>query len=419
MPAKGQKLPVSQLGNVQRGDGRHVRFRVVAKLETFLQIYGPYRECQRAAEDDLKQARTARTRDEYRDIIRQLQKTAQSDRAKAKAKAQEETRTLIKMTKATKVKDKGKAKAHAQETKAAKAARTTKAIRDGWQRRQRRYGTITRCNNGWRVSAAPMGRLIYGPFRVHKVKADADLEKARRAHTSEDFCAVIRRLQKRVRIRLGPYVDDGPKQIRTTKTREEYRKKKTFVQVYGPQCVCQREAEDDLNQAYAEQTRDEYRDSIRQLQNITQSDGAEAKAKAQVELTSKAIRHGWQRRRMRYGTITAHGNGWRVTAAPMGRLIAGPFRARKAKAYADLEKIRRADTPEDFCDAIRQLQKRARIILGPYADDGPKQTHATKTPEECRSILGVPAEDDHQIRKQECAKSVEIRDARSQAESQM
>ena len=86
MPAKGQKLPVSQLGNVQRGDGRHVRFRVVAKLETFLQIYGPYRECHRAAEDDLKQARTARTRDEYRDIIRQLQKTAQSDRAKAKAK---------------------------------------------------------------------------------------------------------------------------------------------------------------------------------------------------------------------------------------------------------------------------------------------------------------------------------------------
>ena len=154
------RLPASRLGTVQCiPRSSTCRFRMVATIEKVL-IYGPYRECRRDAEADLKRAREAQTREEYRDNVRQLQKTSTFRKAKAKAKA----------------------------------------TRDGLQRLIRRIVSIRRYNNGWRVAAAPTGDFIHGPFRVTKRQARGDLEKARRAQTPEEYCEILRQLKKAVRL---------------------------------------------------------------------------------------------------------------------------------------------------------------------------------------------------------------------------
>ena len=74
---------VSQLGTIRlESNGWRVTAGVEARLRAGKLLcrnaYGPTRLCKRDAEADLKQARTAKTREEYRDILRQLHKIARS-----------------------------------------------------------------------------------------------------------------------------------------------------------------------------------------------------------------------------------------------------------------------------------------------------------------------------------------------------
>ena len=72
MAPKGARKPISLLGGTILYDSHgHRAWRVAAKIEGRV-TYGPYRRCQQQAEYDLKQARKAKTKEEYRNILRRL-----------------------------------------------------------------------------------------------------------------------------------------------------------------------------------------------------------------------------------------------------------------------------------------------------------------------------------------------------------
>ena len=60
------------------------------------------------------------------------------------------------------------------------------------------------------------------------------------------------------------------------------------------------------------------------------------------------------------GSVSPHGNFWRVVSTFESRRIPGPCRARKSDAYADLKQARMAETREEHHQIIRQLQKTAQ-----------------------------------------------------------
>ena len=318
-------MAVSQLGTISvHSHGWRAQARMGG-----IRINGPTRLHKREADADLEQARAAQTEEQYRDILRCLQ-----------------------LQKATQL--------------------TTRTWQDKCRKAISQLGTIIRNTNGWRVAAAPTGRVIYGPCRARKADAEADLKQAREAESREEYREIIRQLQETVQRQL--------------KSDRAIRRK------------------------------------------------AKAKAKAMGDgWQRRLIRIGNIRRCSTHSASTGRLIGWQVTAAPTGRLIRGPVRRSKRKACVDLEKARRAQTWEEYQDIIRQMRKPRMevwdtvmhwgngwrvtaaplgyLIHGPYrayksdADADLKRVRIAKTLKEYRSILLQLTEEDAQLRKRACSEA--------------
>ena len=59
------------------------------------------------------------------------------------------------------------------------------------------------------------------------------------------------------------------------------------------------------------------------------------------------------------GRCQRHSKGWRASAKVGGRTINGPTRLNERDADADLKEARTAQTREEYCHILRQLQARA------------------------------------------------------------
>ena len=153
-------------------------------------IYGPSRAHKSDADADLKQSRTAKTREEYRDILRQLQKTA---------KRQRDERIL------------------------------------------RQCGHVRLSGGGWQVKASVGYRAIYGPYRAHKSEADADLKQARTAKTREEYRSILSQLKQATQFTAsGDGGEDTPPRKRICSQRNPLSSAAAGIHNRSPKLDCER-----------------------------------------------------------------------------------------------------------------------------------------------------------------------------------
>ena len=55
-------------------------------------------------------------------------------------------------------------------------------------------GAVNLHDSGWRVVATVGGHAVYGPIRLQKRDADADLALARSAQTQEEYCSILKQM---------------------------------------------------------------------------------------------------------------------------------------------------------------------------------------------------------------------------------
>ena len=163
-------------------------------------INGPTRLNERDADADLKEARTAQTREEYRRILGQLQAraaqmreesyggptrslTARSENTECNMVASHANPEAIRVSTRRKG---GKAMQLANSTKRSEAARVNQ-----YGLMPCNMGTCRPHGNGWRAVATLRRRTVVGPYRASKRKADMDLKQARTAQTREEYCNIL------------------------------------------------------------------------------------------------------------------------------------------------------------------------------------------------------------------------------------
>ena len=222
-------------------------------------------------------------------------------------------------------------------------------------------GSIVPNRNGWRVKAPAVmqdGKYkiqVYGPTRQHKRDAHADLERARAVQTRKEYCDVLSQLTIAARQgRVGNISAHGKgwRVIVNGGSR----------QVYGPCRVNKCDADADLQQIRTGKSWEECRSILLKLNKGTRSitsNGTEEESTSRKRTVSVS----------RLGIVTPHGNGWRVTAAPVHGTIVGPYRANESAADADLKYCRAAKTREEYRSNLLQLKlAAAQQALREYQD---------------------------------------------------
>ena len=350
-------------------------------------------------------------------------------------------------------------------------------------------GTNSQVDDGWRVSVKIGGRTRHGPRRKSKREADADLERARGGQNQQEFTDILSDLMKKAQGRRRTLKRKASMSgIGTSRPHANgYRAtaKLEGCNVSGPTRTTRAAANADLKQARKTKTPSQYIGVLRRL-------GEEAKTeRAQRRLVDASYAHDAERTKSevkawrectdtvkernegtyagerkrgckakaipQLGSISTHGNGWRVAAAPMGQTIYGPYRCDKREAESDLKRAREAQTREQFCSILCKLKRRpqsetqeeevsddatvsgARVddgrVLGTYdgihrtgnVDADIKQSHRAETLEEhlnipvqiiteTQSVTHSEAEESHQIRKHvsgECSNAKEVVQSRN------
>ena len=176
-------------------------------------INGPTRLNERDADADLKEARTAQTREEYCHILRQLQARAAQMREESyggptrlrTARSENTDCGMIvshldpDVIRGSTRRKGGKAMQLVTSMKRSEAARCNQHSMSIRRSHGNRFmlcnmGTCRPHGNGWRAVAKLRRRTVVGPYRVSKRKAYMDLKQARTAQTREEYCNILSRL---------------------------------------------------------------------------------------------------------------------------------------------------------------------------------------------------------------------------------
>ena len=392
------RKPVPQLGSVVvRGNGWRVR-------ACFAKAYGPKRKCKREAETDLKHARAAQTREEYCDILRELTRTVQSQHAvcrrakanaKAKAKAEAKAGRKERQTQRQRQREErqngiisrygngwrvtavpaghyicGPFRARKRDAdddlKKARTAKTGEEYRDiisllhfdiksgshvvrndtvrryAGRKGVSRLGTISRFGIGWRVRAAPTGHVIYGPYRVCRQAADADLKQVRTAKTREEYRSILLQLtEEHLQLRM--------------------RGRSVMQPASGAEFLTEsRLKSDECNMASS------------QIEKTQDTDAMKSRSyKMRESLIGDRLASGCVNLKpvSQLGTTRAHGNGWRVVASIEGRAICGPYRVNKSDADIDLNQVRTAKTRREYAGILWQLKETIRATASSETEE--------------------------------------------------
>ena len=269
-------------------------WRVLFKYQKHKVVRGPTRAHETEAQSDLRQARTARTPDEFRCILRQLHRT------------------------------------------------------DGHRRTSlETVGRTTQHGPGWRATAK-LGRQIKGPTRALRSEAEDDLTRARAARTREEFGKILERLREaaqklddREAKRKRVLLDACQRRRRSIQQEGETRSK--------PKQITKIPKHD-------EPTRTKRRSGTEKP--ITRGEAMMGASKGtrrtQNEKQDQSIKQ--SRRQMSItGGCSQHSNGWRARVVFDGRTICGPYRSFKMWALADLESARKASTNAEFVRILEGL----------------------------------------------------------------
>ena len=153
------------------------------------------------------------------------------------------------------------------------------------------------------------------------------------------------------------------------------------VDAYGPFRELKTEAENDLKQAQAAQTRKEYGNILRRLQTIArnQQDDAE-KAVEEQDARDEIIDPDALTVDDRVVAIRGrpHGQGWRVQAKVGCRTVCGPYRAKKSDADADLGKARKAASEEYRNNLLRLGIRNGSGVYKRWKQNGREFEYASK-----------------------------------------
>ena len=263
-----------------------------------------------------------------------------------------------------------------------RGVRTPKILTEAQSQRKTisRLGTVSPLGNGWRVAAAPTRRLIYGPYRVHKRRAYADLKQARAANSREEYRSILVHLKQTAPLMLAPYCKVYPdlaqaqllaKRLRNLQEATHISKPQRCIArsgivshhsngwrvaaaptghlIYGPYRTHRREADADLKEVRTAKTRQEYRNILLRLKK-------EARATACRKIKYGAPK-GDRKQTSLLGTSTYYDAGWRVVVKIEGRLTYGPYRMFKSDADDDLKQAREAESREEFRNILLKLRK--------------------------------------------------------------
>ena len=284
--------------------------------------------------------------------------------------------------------------------------------------RQNRVGALAPHGRGWRVSVNFKTGVVYGPCRVDKSDADADLKQIRTGKTREECRSILLQLKKPKqsitsngteeettsrkrkvivsrRGSISPHDNDGRvtaahplavhppmAQLDTSRsdsngwrvTTEQPGNMMSFS--HGPYRACKSIAYADLKQIRRDRTREEYCDIPRQSKEPDRvpsgqykyvckehSDAAISRSyRMRNSPTGDRLRSGRANRKpvSHLGTTRAHGNGWRVVATMKNLTICGPYRVNKSDADADLIQARTAKSREEYDRILRRLKQTIR-----------------------------------------------------------
>ena len=231
----------------------------------------------------------------------------------------------------------------------------------------------------WRVVASVDGRRVYGPSRVRKAQADADLKRARRAQTRQEYAEILTRSGRiRTRRRFNyaeiPIAQLGVITADSNGWRVSMCAKKTDTGTlsraqrncpHGPYRARRSIALADLKQARKAQSHAEFCDTLRQLEQAVSLPAGPQKNLRRDD------RQPLDKRKpvSQLGTTRPHGNGWRVIATIEDRTICGPYRADKIDAEMDLKRARTAESREDYAVILSQLKGKTQAKTGSETEE--------------------------------------------------
>lgn len=204
MIRKGYKKPVSQLGHVQCVYTNTDRCRVPAGSRRD-GIRGPHRTCKRDADVDIKQNRKTQTREEYGDTPRLLQKDDRDDGGGSRNQTQEDAGDTAQQTQTTAQSQRHTTGDQDEEASIERANQSRGGClsHEGNKERTRKpvsqLGGIECVGTNayrFRVKARIDNRHIAGPYRSCIEDAETDLKQARTAQTPEEYCSILRHIQK-------------------------------------------------------------------------------------------------------------------------------------------------------------------------------------------------------------------------------